>query len=113
MPFDALTGGSDDHAVRDLFPVDPDPAGAIATDRLDIELVGLQLHGRQRGNRGNRACCAAGSTADLCSNCSFRPRTALEGGALKTVHKSAKLANVLYDIRGPIMDAARRMEEEG
>ncbi|WP_395686903.1 pyridoxal phosphate-dependent aminotransferase [Caenimonas koreensis] len=32
---------------------------------------------------------------------------------MKTVHKSAKLANVLYDIRGPIMDAARRMEEEG
>jgi alanine-synthesizing transaminase len=35
------------------------------------------------------------------------------GGALKTVQKSAKLANVLYDIRGPIMDAAREMEEEG
>jgi alanine-synthesizing transaminase len=32
---------------------------------------------------------------------------------LKTVQKSAKLANVLYDIRGPIMDAARQMEEEG
>ena len=32
---------------------------------------------------------------------------------MKTVHKSAKLANVLYDIRGPIMDAARRREEEG
>ncbi len=32
---------------------------------------------------------------------------------MKTIHKSAKLANVLYDIRGPIMDAARRMEEEG
>jgi alanine-synthesizing transaminase len=32
---------------------------------------------------------------------------------VKTVQKSAKLANVLYDIRGPIMDAARRMEEEG
>jgi len=32
---------------------------------------------------------------------------------LRTVHKSAKLANVLYDIRGPIMDAARQMEEEG
>ncbi|MFM2274493.1 MAG: hypothetical protein RL211_365, partial [Pseudomonadota bacterium] len=27
--------------------------------------------------------------------------------------KSAKLANVLYDIRGPIMDAARQMEDEG
>jgi len=32
---------------------------------------------------------------------------------LRTVQKSAKLANVLYDIRGPIMDAARQMEEEG
>ena len=32
---------------------------------------------------------------------------------MKTVLKSAKLTNVLYDIRGPIMDAARQMEEEG
>ena len=32
---------------------------------------------------------------------------------MKTIHKSAKLANVCYDIRGPIMDAARQMEEEG
>ncbi len=32
---------------------------------------------------------------------------------MKTVHKSTKLANVLYDIRGPIMDAARQMEEDG
>ena len=35
------------------------------------------------------------------------------GGTLKTIKKSAKLANVLYDIRGPIMDAAKQMEEEG
>jgi alanine-synthesizing transaminase len=32
---------------------------------------------------------------------------------LKPVQKSAKLANVCYDIRGPIMDRARQMEEEG
>jgi len=32
---------------------------------------------------------------------------------LKTIRKSSKLANVCYDIRGPIMDAARQMEEEG
>ncbi len=32
---------------------------------------------------------------------------------MKTIYKSAKLANVLYDIRGPIMDAARQMEDEG
>jgi len=32
---------------------------------------------------------------------------------LKPVQKSAKLANVCYDIRGPIMDRARQMEEDG
>jgi alanine-synthesizing transaminase len=32
---------------------------------------------------------------------------------LKKIQKSAKLANVCYDIRGPIMDRARQMEEEG
>ena len=32
---------------------------------------------------------------------------------MKTVQKSAKLANVCYDIRGPIMDAAKAMEEDG
>jgi alanine-synthesizing transaminase len=32
---------------------------------------------------------------------------------VKPVKKSTKLANVLYDIRGPIMDAARQLEEQG
>lgn len=32
---------------------------------------------------------------------------------MKPITKSAKLAHVLYDIRGPIMDAAKQMEEEG
>jgi alanine-synthesizing transaminase len=32
---------------------------------------------------------------------------------LKPIAKSAKLANVLYDVRGPIVDAARQMEDEG
>ena len=34
-------------------------------------------------------------------------------GALKPIKKSAKLANVLYDVRGPIVDAAKQMEDEG
>jgi alanine-synthesizing transaminase len=37
----------------------------------------------------------------------------LPEGLLRTIQKSAKLANVCYDIRGPIMDRARQMEEEG
>ncbi|MCX8520270.1 MAG: aminotransferase class I/II-fold pyridoxal phosphate-dependent enzyme, partial [Rhodoferax sp.] len=32
---------------------------------------------------------------------------------MKTIRKSAKLSHVLYDVRGPIVDAARQMEEEG
>jgi len=32
---------------------------------------------------------------------------------LKQIHKSNKLSNVCYDIRGPIMDRARQMEDEG
>ena len=32
---------------------------------------------------------------------------------MKPVSKSAKLANVGYDIRGPVLDRAREMEEEG
>ena len=32
---------------------------------------------------------------------------------MKPVLKSSKLANVGYDIRGPVLDKARQMEEEG
>lgn len=32
---------------------------------------------------------------------------------MKPIHKSTKLAHVLYDIRGPIVEEARRMEDEG
>ncbi|WP_052022851.1 pyridoxal phosphate-dependent aminotransferase [Ralstonia solanacearum] len=33
--------------------------------------------------------------------------------ATRTISKSSKLAHVLYDIRGPIMDRAKQMEDEG
>ena len=32
---------------------------------------------------------------------------------MNPVYKSSKLAHVLYDVRGPIVDAARQMEDEG
>src|SRR3569833_2726335 len=32
---------------------------------------------------------------------------------LRTIHKSSKLDNVCYDIRGPVLARARQMEEEG
>ena len=32
---------------------------------------------------------------------------------MQSFTKSSKLANVCYDIRGPVLDKARQMEEEG
>jgi alanine-synthesizing transaminase len=32
---------------------------------------------------------------------------------VRTIHKSKKLADVCYDIRGPVLEKARQMEEEG
>ena len=32
---------------------------------------------------------------------------------MTTICKSSKLANVLYDVRGPIVEAAQQMEDEG
>ena len=32
---------------------------------------------------------------------------------MRTFEKSSKLDNVLYDVRGPVVDEAGRMEEEG
>lgn len=35
------------------------------------------------------------------------------GSQMKTIKKSSKLDNVLYDVRGPVVDEASRMEEAG
>ena len=32
---------------------------------------------------------------------------------MKSILKSSKLANVCYDIRGPILDRAKQMEDDG
>ena len=50
---------------------------------------------------------------ELWSNYRFSPEKPDPGARLKTIQKSLKLANVCYDIRGPVLDKARQMEEEG
>src|SRR5450830_1588935 len=61
-------------------------------------------------------CCSASKCKIFTAKCgqiiSSAPHYPI-GETVKTIRKSAKLANVCYDIRGPIMDAARQMEEEG
>lgn len=41
-----------------------------------------------------------------------RPETEV-AAAMQPVHKSQKLANVCYDIRGPVLEHAKKMEDEG
>lgn len=43
----------------------------------------------------------------------IKPTSSATVPLLRPVHKSAKLANVCYDIRGPVMARSRQMEEEG
>jgi len=42
-----------------------------------------------------------------------KPEQSLAVPLLRPVQKSTKLANVCYDIRGPVMERSRQMEEEG
>ena len=44
---------------------------------------------------------------------SSEPTTGDTTSALRTFGKSTKLNNVLYDVRGPVVDEAARMESEG
>ena len=37
----------------------------------------------------------------------------MEADTMKTFDKSSKLDNVLYDVRGPVVEAAERMEKAG
>ncbi|MCG3188306.1 MAG: Glutamate-pyruvate aminotransferase AlaA [Burkholderiaceae bacterium] len=41
------------------------------------------------------------------------PRTTQEPASVKPIAKSSKLADVGYDIRGPVLEKARQMQEEG
>lgn len=43
----------------------------------------------------------------------LRANTAVLQDPLKPINKSRKLADVFYDIRGPVMELAQRMEDEG
>jgi alanine-synthesizing transaminase len=80
---------------------------------LHADEVRLDFHGEVVGGGGLQRGELVLGAVELWSNYRFRCLWRAAGGILKTILKSAKLANVLYDIRGPIMDAARQMEDEG
>ena len=50
---------------------------------------------------------------DITSQDNQRKQKSLEGVPMKEFRKSAKLDNVLYDVRGPVVEEAARMEEAG
>lgn len=53
--------------------------------------------------------------SDHNKNMNIKTKTEIQKGytKMKTLKKSSKLDNVLYDVRGPVLDEANRMEAEG
>jgi alanine-synthesizing transaminase len=110
VPVLSGTHGADDDAGGEFFPIHCHPAHTVAADGEAVDSVGLEFHGFGY-SIGKLA--VHKLEGELWSNYSFHLVLLALGGTLKTIQKSAKLANVCYDIRGPIMDRARQMEEEG
>ena len=108
----------DDDAFGVLDAVDQHAFRAVAGDRvLALDPVGAHFHDVIIGAAGSRRTRGrAGSPgANPCGQISGCPRRVHRRSSflVQPVHKSDKLANVCYDIRGPVLEKARQMEEEG
>jgi hypothetical protein len=90
-----------DNAAAMLDAVDDHAIGAVAGDGVrSFDAICLEFHRvSTEGVWLNYRFCAAAQSAPEIS--------------LKPIAKSSKLANVCYDIRGPVLDKARQMQEEG
>ena len=106
-----------DDALGVLDAVDDDAFGPVAGDRvLALDPVGAHFHdviigGGVRGGAGASA--RAGSATPVVKyRVAFGPSNR-RSFPVQPLHKSSKLANVCYDIRGPVLEKARQMEEEG
>lgn len=53
------------------------------------------------------------TSASLSDTRQHSPNNAMNGHSMNTIKKSNKLQNVCYDIRGPLLQTANRMEAEG
>lgn len=53
------------------------------------------------------------TSASLSDTRQHSPNNAMNGHSMNTIKKSDKLQNVCYDIRGPLLQTANRMEAEG
>ena len=105
-----------DDALGVLDAVDDDAFGAVAGDRvLAFDPVGAHFHdviigggvGVARTRRRAKA-------RPLWSNIGLPSGPRIAGVFfVQPLLKSSKLANVCYDIRGPVLEKARQMEEEG
>jgi DNA-binding transcriptional MocR family regulator len=85
--------------LLDALAIDCDPAIAIAVMVCTFDLSGWSF--------------IVGRPAQLWSNYRFPAAAAYGRSPMKTIRKSTKLDNVCYDIRGPILECAQRMEDEG
>jgi alanine-synthesizing transaminase len=104
VPGTDVAGPRHDQALGVLDAVHRDAVGAVPGDRVvPFHPVGAHLHA---GNYHDRS----GGTPVVKYPTLFTAPAELP---VQPISKSSKLANVCYDIRGPVLDKARQMEEEG
>ena len=101
------------------LPVHPDALGVVAVDVVAVaHIVGLEFHAASVAK--TMADTSSGEGRGFASHVNLRVAAPqphafrkAPGASFETLVKSSKLASVSYDIRGPVLDKARQMEEEG
>lgn len=100
-----LASPGHDHALPPWVLIDPDDARGVPRNHVDaFQAIGLEFHGQILGSLQRSEPNRVARRLDASPTSPF---------AVKNIAKSAKLNNVGYDIRGPVLDKARQMMDEG
>ena len=87
--------------------------GAASTDDQSQQHANLNSVMAASLQTDNKNKILVNTSASLSDTRQHSPNNAMNGHSMNTIKKSDKLQNVCYDIRGPLLQTANRMEAEG
>lgn len=87
--------------------------GAASTDDHSQQHANLNSVMAASLQTDNKNKILVNTSASLSDTRQHSPNNAMNGHSMNTIKKSDKLQNVCYDIRGPLLQTANRMEAEG
>ena len=88
-------------------------AMALLAELLGVEAGWLSGRAADPGRAAPGAAALNTAAANAAASLATTPATTKGSTTMREFKKSSKLENVLYDVRGPVVDEAARMEEEG